>query len=637
MDHGKTNKIIVNIVAILALVLVSVSIIYAESIDCKLVFGNQNVDPEIKAISRNGAKYINMPFLIKYMHMMTEWDPDTGNIHLKFGKNTVRLTENRTSYTIDGKTMQLKRAPFEQNDQLWIPVEFLLKMGLIITKEDAKSLQLDWAQNYLLAIENTKYEDRPALLLVGTKKFDLNSFLLVQPDRLVIDLAGFKAHPALDSSNHRHPLIDKIRINQFEKETLRIVFDLKKLAGYKIIPHPEHENQVLLVFNYFVEKISFEHRENERKVLIKSSFPAKYTVTTRDQPRRFIIDFDGATLVGNNDPIPGDNQWITGIRMSQFNPQTVRVVLDVIDSVPIFVVPSRQDSNLLEIRSLQQVTNVKWNDIEGGGTLEIEGDGALIETVQRFKNPYRLLVMLDYCQLAKGVKIPKVSSDQIKNCKITSANNQTVIEFELNYYLGYTVRFSNDRRKLMISFKESPLIDKTIVLDPGHGGIDMGATGRQGTREKEVNYEVTIYLKDLLEEAGAQVVLTRTDDYYIGLYERSYIANYLFADLFISIHTNFHPKDTVRGIEVYHHPGRSDGQVLARYVESKMVETTKLTSLGIKTNDFVVIRETQMPSILVELGYLSNFEEENILLTSEFRKDAAAGIFQGILDYYFGL
>ena len=128
--------------------------------------------------------------------------------------------------------------------------------------------------------------------------------------------------------------------------------------------------------------------------------------------------------------------------------------------------------------------------------------------------------------------------------------------------------------------------------------------------------------------------MTRCDDTFISLYERPFISNYLSADLFISIHTNYHLDLNVRGIEVYHFPGRTESKSLATTVLAELIRYTGLSRLGIKTNDFVVIRETQMPSILVELGYLSNFQEESTIKTTEFRVKAAHGVFQGIIRYY---
>lgn len=592
-------------------------------------FGSIPLNPEVKAVVKDGVKYINLPFIIKHLHMITTWQPDSGEIFLQLGQSKIIMAEDSTRYSRDEQSVQLAAAPFEADGQLWLPVEFLLRLGLVIIKEDAQSLQLDWAEKFLLAMEKTTYDGRPAYLLVGTDSLEATSFLLTGPDRLVVDLSGFKVHPAFVPPG-QDQLVHRIRYHQYQPDILRLVFDLDQLAGYQMVA--DGDDQLLVVFNYFVENIRLVQLENERKIYIKTSAPSKYSVKAY-QKEHLIIDFEGATLGMPNQPIAGDNLWIQSIRMSQFDRNTVRVVLDLVEQQSAFIQVSRTDPAVVEVRTVQQLTAMTWSETENGGALTLESDGELAEKIH--KAGEKLQIDLDYAAFGPDLEIPAVANDYVRNLTLTAVSPSLCrLELDLAKYVGYTVSFSEDRRRLTIQFTNSPLLHKTIVLDPGHGGADMGTTGRQGTREKDVNFDVAMRLKKLLEEAGAAIVLTRTDDSFISLYERSAIANDLFADLFISIHTNAHPKSEVRGIEVFHYQGRNDSLRLAEAVEAKLVAATQLKSLGVKTNDFVVVRESQMPGILVELGFLSNFEEEKIIRTEAFRDNAAQGIFEGIIDYY---
>lgn len=592
-------------------------------------FGTIQLSSEVKAVVKDSVKYINLPFIVKHLHMITSWDPDSGEIFLQLGQSKITLTEDSTRYMIDGRSAVLAAAPFKADDQLWLPVELLLRLGLVITKEDERLIQLDWAEKFLLAMEKTTYDGRPAYLLVGTDALEATSFLLTGPDRLVVDLPGYKAHPAFAPPGDDQ-LVRRIRYHQYQSDVLRLVFDLDQLAGYQMVA--ESDDQLLVVFNYFVENIRLVQLENERKIYIKTSAPSKYSVKAY-QKHHLIIDFEGATLGMANQPISGDNLWIQTIRMSQFDRHTVRVVLDLVEQQPTFVQISRTDPTVVEVRTVQSLTALRWSDTENGGILTLESDGELVETIQ--KAGEKLKLNLDYAVPDPELELPVVTNDFVRNLTLIAVSpSQSQLEMDLGKYVGYTVSFGADRRSMTIHFTRSHLLKRTIVLDPGHGGADMGATGRQGTREKDVNFDVAMRLKKLLEEAGAAIVLTRTDDSFISLYERSAIANDLFADLFISIHTNAHPQSEVRGIEVFYYQGRNDSERLAKAVEARLATATQLKSLGVKTNDFVVVRESQMPGILIELGFLSNFEEEKILRTDEYRERAARGIFEGIIDYY---
>lgn len=600
-----------------------------------LTFSGERISSEIQVIERDGARYINLPFL-KYLHVINDWNPTNGDLDLRFGKYSILMYENSCDYQVNGEPRRLTHAPFQRDNQLWLPVEFLLRLGLVITNQDRSHLGLDWSHNYLLGIESVKYQERPAFLLIGTKPFKTKSFLLRRPNRLVVDIIGVKAHFTLNCDPVTDAIVKKVRFNQLNPGTVRLVFDLNQQMGYRIVSVPDRPSQVLVVFNYEVSAIDFFKRDNERKVYIKTSYPAVYTVKTFNDPNRLIIDFDGATLTGGSAPIPGDGKWVRKVRMSQFSGGVVRVVLDLLGDQPCFVLHSRENPNLIEIRTVQTVNKLSWSEGDQQEKLTIEADGELVPEITKLVKPERIEVDLDYSQFAPGLELPELKSSQVNGVRLTTLSRTEIrVAVDLAYFVGYDSQLSPDRRRLTLSFQKSPLIGKTVVLDPGHGGVDSGACGRQGIREKEVNLEVAMRLKDLLETAGAAVVLTRTDDSFIGLYERPFIANFLVADLFISIHTNNHPDLSVNGIEIWIHHDRNGAQMLAQDVLKNIVQTTGFRQLSVKYEDnFVVTREAQMPGILVELGFLSNFQEESIIQTPEFRQKAAQGIFQGIMDYY---
>ncbi len=593
----------------------------------------KQLDPDIRINLKDGVKFIDLPFLNKYLHINSKWDPDKGQIYLRFGRLTMMLYQDDLRYSVNGEIRRLAAAPFEQDNQLWLPLEFIESLGLTVKSQDQQNVALAWSANYLLGMEAVQYQDRPAFVLVGSRSFTPKSFLLTSPDRLVLDLPGVQAHPGFDSTLAANPAVKQVRFSP-NGDGLRVVFDLTRLSGYQIIQEPG-SNRAMIVFNYLVESVNFFHNDQERKVYIKATCPARYEVSTYDHPDRLVVDLAGATLAGESNPIPGDGRWIKSVRMSQFNRDTVRVVLDLVQPVPCFVMRSRTNPNWIEIRTQQNITALTWLEEKDGGRLTISGDGELVETISKLKDPQRLQIDLNFSRPAPGLKPPVIQNEQVKGVKITQLNPTTLrLEVGLNYYVGYTPSFSADRRQLTIQFRRSPIIGKTIVLDPGHGGVDPGTSGRQGTREKDVVLEVALRLKGLLEDAGAHVVLTRVDDTFISLYERPFLANYLFADLFISIHANSHPNFQVHGVEVYHYASRADSQQLAKNVLDNLVRTTQFSSLGVKFDDFVVIREAQMPGILIELGFLSNFQEETTIRTTEFKDEAAAGILAGITDYY---
>jgi N-acetylmuramoyl-L-alanine amidase len=474
---------------------------------------------------------------------------------------------------------------------------------------------------------------------VGTKPLQYNSFALYEPERVVIDLSEFKAYPGLDTTAISNQLIKKLRFSQFQPDTLRLVADLTQQCGYQLVNDPQNVNRVLLVLNYLVQNVNFVKQDGAEQVQIKTSYPAVYKVFQLSRPLRTVIDFTGATLAAPQSVVDTNGNYFRRVRISQFDPRTVRVVLEVADTNWRYqVIPSRKDLNVIEARTLQRVRTIECLEPTSEITrLVLTGSGELHETVRKLKAPARLRIDLDFFQFAPSLHKPLVDRlSQIKGVELQTLSPTRVrIEAELKYLAGYEVKLSEDYQQLVVTFTKSPLIGKTFVLDPGHGGVDSGAVGKQGLREKDINFEVALRLQELLAAAGANVVLTRNGDYYIGLYERNFIANQLSGDLFISIHANYHPNPNIHGVEVYSYPDMVDSVLLAKLVEAELVKQTQLPGLGVKYNDFVVIRESVVPSILVEMGYLSYEPEEALMKTAEFKDQAALGIYKGIIAYYY--
>ncbi len=183
---------------------------------------------------------------------------------------------------------------------------------------------------------------------------------------------------------------------------------------------------------------------------------------------------------------------------------------------------------------------------------------------------------------------------------------------------------------------EAVPMKKTIVLDPGHGGSDPGAVAGK-IQEKDLNLQVSKILKEMLEEAGLKVYMTRSEDKYVGLYTRADIANNLKADLFVSIHHNASPNTSAAGLMTLFYPSSGkqgmNGRKLAEIVQKNLVSTLKTRDWGIiERPNLVVTRETKMPAVIAELGFMTNKAELERLVTYQFQKQAAQALYDSILE-----
>ena len=232
------------------------------------------------------------------------------------------------------------------------------------------------------------------------------------------------------------------------------------------------------------------------------------------------------------------------------------------------------------------------------------------------------------------------------------------------------------RQEYTLSRGVSPALNiRKVVVDAGHGGNDPGAIGRSGLREKDVNLDIAKRLTNLLQKRGVEVIMTRSRDIFIPLDTRVMIANNSGADLFISIHSNASRARSLNGFEVYYvsstvsdskraltaaenaslyltdasfsgnsanvkaivwdmiyTANRAESVELARSI-CRTMDKNGTKVLGVKAARFEVLRGTRSPAVLIEVGFLSNFDEERMLRNSYSRERIAETIMQGIEEY----
>jgi N-acetylmuramoyl-L-alanine amidase len=221
----------------------------------------------------------------------------------------------------------------------------------------------------------------------------------------------------------------------------------------------------------------------------------------------------------------------------------------------------------------------------------------------------------------------------------------------------------------------SPL--RTIVIDPGHGGKDVGAVGPHGTLEKEANLQIALALAKVLNKEGRfKVILTRTDDRFVPLQERSSIANKAKADLFISLHCNAGLNPEAHGFEVYflsekasddeaaavarrenavvelegiagkarlelegllwslaRNEHMNDSSAIAGHITLQVAQRLSMLNRGVKQAGFYVLRGTSMPAILVESAFITHPKEEGLLRSARFHRKLVDALYAGLLDY----
>lgn len=180
---------------------------------------------------------------------------------------------------------------------------------------------------------------------------------------------------------------------------------------------------------------------------------------------------------------------------------------------------------------------------------------------------------------------------------------------------------------------EKPL----IVLDPGHGGEDQGAKSKHLV-EKKLTLLTSLFLRTHLTSLGYRVIMTRNKDIFIPLHRRVSIANKTKAAVFVSVHYNASYATDAKGIEIFYHATgntqrANSSKQLACKVLDELNKLGEVESRGVKKGNFYVIRDTQMPAILIEAGFITNLEDSSHLSDSKYVAKLAKAISEGIDKY----
>ncbi len=216
---------------------------------------------------------------------------------------------------------------------------------------------------------------------------------------------------------------------------------------------------------------------------------------------------------------------------------------------------------------------------------------------------------------------------------------------------AFTFETSNLGNEDTVATVSLPVSNKVIVIDAGHGIPDEGAESSTGTTEAQTNLKIALKLQNLLEQSGSTVILTRSDENAIydidsntlrekkisDIHNRVKIGNESSADIFVSIHLNKIPQPQYDGWQTFYKPNDENSKKLAQKIQTNLNESIQRENkrVPMKLDTVYIMKHVEIPISIVECGFLSNPEEEKLLLTDEYQDKLAWGIYNGIIDYFY--
>jgi len=464
----------------------------------------------------------------------------------------------------------------------------------------------------------------------------------------------------------------------------------KNLGSTPVLP--QSREQTIRIRN-----VRFWSAEQYTRFVVEADGPANLVDGTLENPNRIFLDIQNAQLspelIGKSFPL--GNGPLHQLRCGQAKERVARIVLDI-SEIEKYHISRMQNPHriVLDIRSnlsIQQQAAVK----PGPGSKQVSRGEPLADEL-KLVSEFGVAVALSSKKGSaaksslggkeEGPKIRAVAEEA--QTEATRKGHQTLVDEAAHQNATQSEGEIRNATLTLASREAKPKSDGTlslirtlglkigrIVIDPGHGGYDNGTVGPSGLEEKELVLDVAFRLKKLVEEKlNGEVIMTRTDDTFVPLEERTALANESQADLFISIHANSSPNRRVSGVETFflNFASSADVEEIAarenagsqktifelqdlvqkialkeKVEESREFAQTIQKSMaaqiqkarasakdrGVKQAPFIVLIGANMPSILSEVSFVSNPSDEKLLKSAGFRQKIAEALCHGIEDY----
>jgi len=385
-------------------------------------------------------------------------------------------------------------------------------------------------------------------------------------------------------------------------------------------------------------------------------------------PNRIVIDYMGVKLSSKTvQTIEG------GVRLSQYKPNVVRLVIQTPDVPDVSQVPSapikiselelaEADTETPQSKADQSVDQTKPTPLgavvaqqapaylpltvdredDHGAVLSMRLPGLKGQAQIQKPDPATLQVLLPglFLDLAPDFKL---ATDSVTLTRTEKTGAGTLVTLNLVRPLGAEVYTDGGKVSIQLikpNVGDGKLVGKIIVVDPGHGGYDSGAHDA-GFAEKDFTLNIGKLVGAGLAEEGATVIMTRKTDVFIPLTTRADIANKCHADLFISCHINDSGGSrNMAGSITFHHKGNAISRVLAECIQHEIAKVSGIPNTGVWSDakiypqgGFSVLRNTKMPGVLVEFAFIDNSQDRKRLVTNQFQEAVSKAVVQGIKVY----
>ena len=633
----------------------------AEEVKIK-VDGQSIENLDVPPIIINDRTMVPARAIFEKMGADVDWNADTKEVYITKDSDLVVLKiDSNTGYT-NGLEFKMDTPAKIVNDRTMIPVR---------AASEALGCIVGWDNNTrLVTINSAGYVDPSAggttkppvasssinitgitvpVSTTAEQTFTIRasgeigkyeSFLL-EEDRLVVDI--YNADNTISNSNitaTNSSVVKAVRSgqNQIEPEKIaRVVLDLVVDAKYSVKLSSDKKSISINFESNEITDLDTKKSGNTDIITVYGKTTPAVNVFTLSNPDRLVIDIPNSRS-NLDEKYLSNLSHIDNIRVGEPEKGTTRIVLDLNKYIS-FKVNEGAGYVSVEVNK-STLDNLIYNHNER--TLVLQNIDGLSSSDFSITDDYRsgkyiLTLPSDYKSIYGYGTIP-IDDDYIKSISVSNNGNKTQIVIDETAIIATKINSNSDEVRIQfVSPRE--IYDKVVLIDAGHGGTDPGASGH-GLVEKEVNLDIMLRVRDLLERDGRiKVYMTRVDDSYPTNISRAMMGNSA-ADLFISIHQNSSGTTPgANGTEVLYMASSADGsgkltsKIAAQMMQNYLISALGTTDRGIKSRpDLIVLNQSTIPAVLIETAFLSNEDDAKMLAKSENRQLAAEAIYSATVD-----
>jgi N-acetylmuramoyl-L-alanine amidase len=428
------------------------------------------------------------------------------------------------------------------------------------------------------------------------------------------------------------------------------------------------ESENTLYVSSQITSISAQTAGGVLQVKVDATGPIQVETNVLTNPDRLVVDFLNSALRTDAREYPVNGAGVMRIRTAQFQikPYVSRMVFDLNEAVEIRVTAVPTSFSLtLEVRPRSAVTPAQPPDttppsvgppdvrepqpspvppgvlkimgvtFQASGTvgrLVIEGSGTMQYKIREFVFPDRLAIDVQdavFIPVKQEIAVDGPSIAMIRAAQFTAEPPVTRVVVTLRRKMNYVI--SQAEGQLILEIAGTDARGHVVAIDPGHGGRDPGAIGPTGLREADVVLDIALRVRDMLTRDGVRVVMLRESDVTVELLDRPRVAREKGVTIFVSIHANASPRASVNGTETYYLTPQS--LALAQMIQDELAIMLGIASRGIKTASFLVLRDSGVPTVLVETAFISHADGEAQLRDPGFRQRIAEAVYRGIARF----